>query len=80
MSIEIKEAGRLSGCDCRHYVMLGEVIDLYVMQGPGRYFRVFAYEDHDCLYVGEPEPNAEYALDQFFRDHYGKAARWRMAA
>ena len=81
--IEIKSAERLSGCEGRHYVIVGEVIDLYVMPSPKRIserFTIFAYEDRECFYVGKVQRSHTQSISQFIRDHYGKAARWQMAA
>lgn len=77
--IEIKAAKRLHGCDGQHYIVLGEVIDLYVMPRVLG-FQLFAYEDRDCFYVGLTSATHEAALNQFVHEHYGKAVQWSKAA
>lgn len=64
----------LAGADGRHYVVLGEVIDLYVMgswaAGPQRY-TVFAYEDREWFFTGGPQRDHKAACGEFMQHHYG---------
>lgn len=72
-AITIRGAERLMGADGRHYIMLGEPIDLYVMAswaGLKRY-TVFAYEDRECFFVGNPQRDHEAACGEFMQSHYG---------
>jgi len=78
--IEIKPAGRLEGCDCQHYVVLGEVIDLYLMRGMFFKYIVFAYEDRECVFVGGAQDNPKQAFGGFVASYYGEGAEWSMAA
>ena len=80
MTIAIKPAERLMGCDGRHFVVVGEVVDLYVMRGVFDECTVFAYEDRECVFVGTPHSDQAGALEQFVRAQYGKAAQWSIAA
>ena len=64
----------LAGADGRHYVVLGEVIDLYVMAsfgaGSKRYI-VYAYEDRECFFTGTPQRDHKAACGEFMQSHYG---------
>lgn len=72
-ALTVRGSERLHGADGRHYVVLGEVIDLYVMAswvGLKRY-RVFAYQDLECFFVGNPQRDHEAACGEFMQSHYG---------
>lgn len=71
-ALTIQGAERLHGADGRHYIVLGEAIDLYVMAswtGLKRY-TVFAYEDRECFFIGNPQRDHLEACREFVQSHY----------
>lgn len=65
----------LAGADGRHYVVLGEVIDLYVMASFGagsKRYTVFAYEDREWFFTGSSlQRDHKAACGEFMQSHYG---------
>ena len=67
----------LIGADGRHYIVLGEPIDLYVMASFGAHwlgssrYTVFAYDDGECFFVGTPQRDHKAACGEFMQSHYG---------